>query len=53
MGKSVKMNIYLFLGHRMFTISQILSPLLPAVLVIGQSVAATRLRRNGILCVDL
>ncbi|KAJ3042002.1 hypothetical protein HDV00_008293 [Rhizophlyctis rosea] len=39
--------------YGMFTISQILSPLLPAVLVIGQSVAADRLRKLGILCIDL
>lgn len=39
--------------YGMFTISQVLSPLLPAVLVIGQSVAAERLRTRGILCVDL
>jgi cation-transporting ATPase 13A3/4/5 len=37
----------------MFTISQVLSPLLPAVLVIGQSVASERLARKGINCVDL
>ncbi|KAJ1568913.1 hypothetical protein HK096_004877, partial [Nowakowskiella sp. JEL0078] len=39
--------------YGMFTISQVLSPLLPAVLVIGQSVASERLRKIGILCVDL
>ncbi|KAJ3121430.1 hypothetical protein HK100_012392, partial [Physocladia obscura] len=39
--------------YGMFTISQILSPLLPAVLVIGQSVASERLAKKGILCVDL
>ncbi|KAJ3029562.1 UNVERIFIED_CONTAM: hypothetical protein HDU68_011776, partial [Siphonaria sp. JEL0065] len=39
--------------YGMFTISQVLSPLLPAVLVIGQSVASDRLAKNGILCVDL
>jgi cation-transporting ATPase 13A3/4/5 len=37
----------------MFTISQILSPLLPAVLVIGQAIAAERLAKKGIMCVDL
>lgn len=31
----------------------VLSPLLPAVLVIGQSVASERLRKQGIMCVDL
>ncbi|KAJ3272481.1 hypothetical protein HDV01_005551 [Terramyces sp. JEL0728] len=39
--------------YGMFGISQVLSPLLPAVLVINQSVAADRLRRKGIMCVDL
>ncbi|KAI9209570.1 uncharacterized protein BJ171DRAFT_484440 [Polychytrium aggregatum] len=39
--------------YGMFTISQVLSPLLPAVLVIGQSVAAERLAKKGIMCVDL
>jgi E1-E2 ATPase len=39
--------------YGMFTISQILSPLLPAVLVIGQSVSARRLAAKGIMCVDL
>ncbi|KAJ3214485.1 hypothetical protein HDU67_001617 [Dinochytrium kinnereticum] len=39
--------------YGMFTISQVLSPLLPAVLVIGQSVASERLAARGILCVDL
>eukprot|EP00842_Homolaphlyctis_polyrhiza_P007118 jgi/Hompol1/996/HPOL_001171-RA len=39
--------------YGMFTISQVLSPLLPAVLVIGQSISAERLRERGIMCVDL
>lgn len=40
--------------YGMFVISQILSPLLPSALVVGQSVAATRLRqRHKISCVDL
>ena len=39
--------------YGMFTISQILSPLLPAVLVIGQSISSDRLRAQGITCVDL
>ncbi|KAL2914989.1 hypothetical protein HK105_205533 [Polyrhizophydium stewartii] len=39
--------------YGMFTISQVLSPLLPAVLVIGQSISADRLRKQGIMCVDL
>jgi magnesium-transporting ATPase (P-type) len=36
-----------------FGISKVLTPLLPAVLVIGQSVSAQRLKEIGILCVDL
>jgi predicted P-type ATPase len=39
--------------YGMFGISQVLSPILPAVLVIGQSVSSERLRSKGILCVDL
>ncbi|KAL1914669.1 uncharacterized protein VTP21DRAFT_8080 [Calcarisporiella thermophila] len=39
--------------YAVFVISEILSPLLPAALVVGQSVAATRLRLKGIFCVDL
>lgn len=39
--------------YGMFTISQILSPLLPAVLVMGQSISASRLAKKGIMCVDL
>ncbi|KAI0224603.1 hypothetical protein L0F63_006748, partial [Massospora cicadina] len=39
--------------YGMFCLSQILSPLLPAALVVGQSVAASHLRRRGIFCVDL
>ncbi|ORY02702.1 hypothetical protein K493DRAFT_334519 [Basidiobolus meristosporus CBS 931.73] len=39
--------------YGMFTISQIISPLLPAALVVGQSVAANRLRKLKIFCVDL
>ena len=38
--------------YGMFSISQVLSPVLPAVLVIGQSVASERLRSKGIICVD-
>jgi cation-transporting ATPase 13A3/4/5 len=38
--------------YGMFSISQVLSPVLPAVLVIGQSVSAERLRSKGIMCVD-
>ncbi|KAJ1923575.1 hypothetical protein IWQ60_005800 [Tieghemiomyces parasiticus] len=52
--------IYWFLGndistwfYGVFTISFILSPLLPAMLVVGQSVAAGRLRARDIFCVDL
>ncbi|ORY02904.1 hypothetical protein K493DRAFT_384971 [Basidiobolus meristosporus CBS 931.73] len=39
--------------YGMFTISQIITPLLPAALVVGQSVAANRLRKLKIFCVDL
>lgn len=37
----------------MFCISQILSPLLPAVFVIAQSVASERLRKQKIVCTDM
>lgn len=37
----------------MFAIAQLVSPLLPAALVVGQSVAAGRLREKNIFCVDL
>ncbi|KAF7725950.1 hypothetical protein EC973_009187 [Apophysomyces ossiformis] len=36
-----------------FAIAQLVSPLLPAALVVGQSVAAGRLRDKNIFCVDL
>ncbi|KAI9468142.1 hypothetical protein BX667DRAFT_534492 [Coemansia mojavensis] len=36
-----------------FVVSQTLPPLLPAALVVGQSVAADRLRRQQIYCIDL
>ncbi|KAJ1921082.1 hypothetical protein H4219_000940 [Mycoemilia scoparia] len=39
--------------YGLFIISQIMSPLLPAALVVGQSIAAERLRRIKIFCVDL
>ncbi|CAO0791257.1 unnamed protein product [Mucor circinelloides] len=39
--------------YAMFVISQLISPLLPAALVVGQSVAAGRLRKKNIFCVDL
>ncbi|KAJ1655293.1 hypothetical protein IWQ61_004935, partial [Dispira simplex] len=52
--------IYWFLGndistwfYGIFTMSFIISPLLPAMLVVGQSVAASRLRMKQIFCVDL
>ncbi|KAI9024285.1 hypothetical protein CLU79DRAFT_99799 [Phycomyces nitens] len=35
------------------TLSQLISPLLPVSLVVGQSVAADRLRKKSIFCVDL
>ncbi|KAI9306449.1 hypothetical protein BJ944DRAFT_48949 [Cunninghamella echinulata] len=37
----------------MFAISQLVSPLLPAALVVGQSITAGRLRDKHIYCVDL
>lgn len=37
----------------MSTISQVLSPLLPTVLSIGQAIASDRLRKNKIACWDL
>ncbi|KAL1920902.1 uncharacterized protein VTP21DRAFT_11537 [Calcarisporiella thermophila] len=37
----------------MFNICQLISPILPAALVVGQSVAAGRLRTQHIYCVDL
>ncbi|RKP27439.1 hypothetical protein SYNPS1DRAFT_32456 [Syncephalis pseudoplumigaleata] len=39
--------------YGLFVISYIMSPLLPASLVVGQSVAAARLRHKQIVCVDL
>ncbi|CAO3683791.1 unnamed protein product [Rhizopus stolonifer] len=39
--------------YAMFCICQLVSPLLPAALVVGQSVAASRLRKKQIFCVDL
>ncbi|KAI9468133.1 MAG: hypothetical protein EXX96DRAFT_114710 [Benjaminiella poitrasii] len=39
--------------YAMFAICQLVSPLLPAALVVGQSVAAGRLRKKNIFCVDL
>ncbi|ORZ08661.1 hypothetical protein BCR42DRAFT_462848 [Absidia repens] len=33
--------------------AQVMNPLLPAILVVGQSIAAGRLRSKGIFCVDL
>ncbi|KAI0223304.1 hypothetical protein L0F63_004993 [Massospora cicadina] len=39
--------------YGMFCLSQVISPLLPAALVVGQSVAASRLRGKKIFCVDL
>ncbi|RKP37586.1 E1-E2 ATPase-domain-containing protein [Dimargaris cristalligena] len=45
------MNMSWFNG--MFCLAQIVSPILPAALVVGQSVASTRLRKMQIFCVDL
>ncbi|KAI7823668.1 hypothetical protein BX661DRAFT_186205 [Kickxella alabastrina] len=53
------MATYLYQGNSVaiaffgvFAIAQLLSPLLPAAMVIGQSVAAARLRRKHIYCID-
>ncbi|KAJ2703883.1 hypothetical protein FB645_003760, partial [Coemansia sp. IMI 203386] len=55
----VAMATYLYQGnsvaiafYMIFTMSQACSPLLPASMVIGQSVAAGRLRKKQIYCVD-
>ncbi|PVU86784.1 hypothetical protein BB561_006554 [Smittium simulii] len=37
----------------MFSLSQLISPLLPASLVIGQSVAVQRLRKKNIYCIEM
>ncbi|KAJ9068676.1 hypothetical protein DSO57_1026296 [Entomophthora muscae] len=39
--------------YAMFGFAQVLSPLLPAALVVGQSVSAGELRKRDIFCVDL
>jgi cation-transporting ATPase 13A3/4/5 len=39
--------------YAVFIVSQVLPPILPAVLVIGQSTSAARLRNVNIFCVDL
>ncbi|KAJ2760081.1 hypothetical protein IWQ57_006391, partial [Coemansia nantahalensis] len=53
------MAAYLYQGspvavafYGLFAMAQLLSPLLPAALVVGQSMAAARLRRRQIFCVD-
>ncbi|PVU95140.1 hypothetical protein BB561_002015 [Smittium simulii] len=58
-GICFSLTIWL-LGHDLtswfygiFIISQILSPLLPASFVVGQSVAAGRLSKSKIFCIDL
>ncbi|GAA5816760.1 hypothetical protein MFLAVUS_010292 [Mucor flavus] len=33
--------------------AQVMNPLLPAILVVGQSIAAGRLKKKGVYCVDL
>ena len=35
-----------------FLVSEVINPLLPAALVVGQSVAATRLKKQDIFCID-
>ncbi|KAJ1967987.1 hypothetical protein IWQ62_001520 [Dispira parvispora] len=39
--------------YAMFAMAQLVSPILPAALVIGQSIASVRLRHKKIFCVDL
>ncbi|KAJ1974536.1 hypothetical protein H4R35_003562 [Dimargaris xerosporica] len=39
--------------YGMFALAQLISPLLPAALMVGQSVASSRLREQRICCVDL
>ncbi|KAJ2474779.1 hypothetical protein IWW47_006635, partial [Coemansia sp. RSA 2052] len=39
--------------YAMFSCSQLISPLLPAALVMGQSIAASRLKKKQIYCVNL
>ncbi|KAI9502156.1 hypothetical protein BX070DRAFT_214319 [Coemansia spiralis] len=58
-GFVMAMAAYLYKGNStaivfygVFAIAQLLSPLLPAAMVIGQSVAAARLRKKQIFCVD-
>ncbi|CAO3610518.1 unnamed protein product [Cunninghamella echinulata] len=34
-------------------VAQVMNPILPAMLVVGQSIASGRLRKKGIFCVDL
>ncbi|KAJ1726975.1 hypothetical protein LPJ61_004837, partial [Coemansia biformis] len=53
------MAAYLYQGspvavafYGLFALAQLLSPLLPAALVVGQSIAAARLRKKHIYCVD-
>ncbi|KAJ2048963.1 hypothetical protein H4S04_003519, partial [Coemansia sp. S16] len=58
-GFVMGMAAYLYNGeavaivfYGVFALSQLVSPLLPAAMVIGQSVAASRLRRKQIFCID-
>ncbi|KAJ2877749.1 hypothetical protein H4R27_006089, partial [Coemansia aciculifera] len=53
------MAVYMYKGdavviifYGVFALSQLVSPLLPAAMVIGQSIAAGRLRRKQIFCID-
>ncbi|KAI7872597.1 hypothetical protein BDF14DRAFT_1740042 [Spinellus fusiger] len=39
--------------YSMFCIAQLVSPLLPAALVVGQSVASDQLKNHAIFCVDM
>ncbi|KAJ1799992.1 hypothetical protein LPJ59_001435 [Coemansia sp. RSA 2399] len=58
-GFVMGMAAYLYQGNStaivffgVFALSQLCSPILPAAMVIGQSVAAVRLRKKQVYCVD-
>ena len=39
-------------AYGVFTVSQIVTPLLPIALVVGQTMASKRLRENGVSCLN-
>ncbi|KAJ1974534.1 hypothetical protein H4R35_003560 [Dimargaris xerosporica] len=49
----MKSNLEAAWFYAMFALAQLISPILPAALVVGQSIASLRLRRKKIFCVDL